>query len=208
MQRNTIGAQAADMGRLNAKDFVFCAIFGILLFLVTMVVAGAAGLNYHSAWFSHAIASLVSGMVWMYLVQRVPKRGAVAIAGTIAALAGFFMGMFWSGPAGIVLGAIVAEVVLGGPRSRTKGRLIASFVVFMTIFWLGHISLVYIIGGDAYAAQCMQMGLSKEYADGLVNFMYSPWMAVAGVATIIGSTLGGMIGMKVFAKHFQHLGIN
>lgn len=207
-QARTIGSQVADTGRLNAKDFVFCAVFGVLLFLVTMVVAGIAGIDYRTAWFSHAISSLVTGMIWMFLVQRVPKRGAMIVAGVVAAVVGFLMGMFWSGPAAIVVGAIIADLILGNPRTRAKGRVLASFPVFMTLFWLGHISLVYIIGGDAYAAQCMQMGLSADYAHNLVSFMYGPWMVLAGVATVICSTLGGWIGMRVLAKHFKHMGLN
>lgn len=207
MEGKTIGSRAADTGRLNAKDAVFCAAFGVLLFTVSMVIASVASIDYRAMWFTYAVSSLVTGMIWMYLVRRVPKRGAVLAMGVVIAAAGILMGMFWSGPAGAVVGAIVAELVLGAPEARTKIKMVSSFSVFTTLFWLGHISLVYIIGGDAYIAQCVRTGIGLEYAQGLVAFMYGPWIVVAGVATVACSLIGGMIGLRAFTRHFECMGL-
>lgn len=49
------------------------------------------------AWWTHAIGSIPAGIVWTYLMARVPKRGAAFIAGAIMALLGFVMA--WPGRA-------------------------------------------------------------------------------------------------------------
>lgn len=205
MAEKTIGSQAADTGRFTAKDLTFCAVFGVLVFFITMALAMICSFDYRTCWSAHAVSSLISGMAWMYVVQRVPKRGAMIAMGVLMAVFGFVMGMFWTGPAGILVGCLAAELILGNPKTRTKGRILASFTVFVLLFWLGHISLVYIIGGDAYVAQCVQAGMAVEFSRNMVSFMYGSGMVVTGVATIVCATLGGFIGMRVFAKHFRQL---
>lgn len=207
MGETTIGFQAANTGRLTAKDFIFCAVFGVLIFFITMAFALVCSFDYHLCWGAHAVSSLISGMAWMYIVQRVPKRGAMVVMGAVMAVFGFIMGMFWTGPAGIFIGCLAAELVLGDPDRRARGRILASFPTFIFLFWLGHISLVYMIGGDAYVVQCVQAGMAQEFSQNMVDFMYSPAMVVTGLATIICATLGGFIGTKVFAKHFRQLGM-
>lgn len=207
MAEKTIGAQAKDAGRLTAKDLVFCAVFGVLVFFVTMAFAMVCSFDYRTCWSAHAASSLLTGMAWMYIVQRVPKRGTMVAMGVVMATFGFVMGMLWTGPAGILVGCLAAELILGNPTTRGKGRILASFPTFILLFWLGHISLVYMIGGDAYVAQCVQAGMAAEFSRNLVGFMFGPGMVVTGIATIACATLGGFIGTKVFAKHFMQLGV-
>ena len=207
MSRNTIGSQAQGSGSLTAKDFVFCALFGMLVFAITLVFAGICSLSYQTSWLAHALSSLVAGMAWIYLMHKVPKRGALLVMGVVTAIAGYFMGMFWTGPAGILVGSAVAELVAGAPESRTNVRRALSFSAFMTIFWLGHISLVYLIGADAYIDQCVKAGVTMEFASGMVAVMFTPWMAGIGVATAACAYVGALIGLRVFKKHFEKMGV-
>ena len=83
MAERTIGTQARDTGRLTAKDLVFCAAFGVLVFFITMGFAMVCSFDYRTCWSAHAASSLITGMAWMYIVQRVPKRGAMIAMGAI-----------------------------------------------------------------------------------------------------------------------------
>lgn len=93
----TIGSAAKERDGLNPKDFVFIAVFGILLFLVFMVFSIIFSANANLCWFTHTVGALFAGTVFMYLAYRVPKRGAIAIMGIIVGAVGLLMGMFWSG---------------------------------------------------------------------------------------------------------------
>ena len=207
MASKNIGAQsrAASKG-LNAKDFVFIAVFGVLLFLVFMAFSIVFSVNANICWFTHTVGAIPAGIVWMYLLYRVPKRGAIAIMGVIVAIVGFLMGMFWTGPIGIVIGGILAELVLGDPKNRTTAKMIAAFAVFVFCFWLGQISLI-IISGQSYVDICVAAGMTAEYGQALVNFIFSPMAILCGCTTIIGALLGGFLGSKVLAKHFAKLGM-
>ena len=74
----TIGSAAKERNGLSPKDFVFIAVFGILLFLVFMVFSIIFSANANLCWFTHTVGALFAGTVFMYLAYRVPKRGAIA----------------------------------------------------------------------------------------------------------------------------------
>ena len=114
----TIGSAAKERNGLNPKDFVFIAVFGILLFLVFMVFSIIFSANANLCWFTHTVGALFAGTVFMYLAYRVPKRGAIAIMGIIVGAVGLLMGMFWSGPVGIVVGGIVADLIAGSAEAH------------------------------------------------------------------------------------------
>lgn len=202
----TIGALAKERNGLNPKDFVFIAVFGILLFLVFMAFSIVFSMNANISWFTHSVGALFAGTVFMYLAYRVPKRGALAIMGVIVGAVGFFMGMFWSGPVGIVIGGIVAELIAGAPQKRTKLKLVLAFAAFTFCFWLGQISLILMMG-SAYIDMCVAAGMTAEYGQTLVNSILSPMGVVTGIATVAGGLVGGLIGTRVFSKHFAKLGM-
>ena len=113
--KTTSAAPLAASGRLTAKDIVLLAVFGVVTFFVAMVCSFSTDM----AWWTHAIGSIPAGIVWTYLMARVPKRGAAFIAGAIMALLGFVMGMAWTGPVGILAGAALCELVMmAGRRGR------------------------------------------------------------------------------------------
>lgn len=185
-------ASAQGSAKLQGKDFIFIAIFGLLLFIVFFVFAMVLGMNANTFWFTHAIGAIPGGIVWMYLAARVPKPGATAIMSIIVAIVGLLLGMLWTGPAGIVVGGALAEIV------------IAAFAVWTLCFWLGQESMVFLAGGS-YVDMVVQSGMSREYGETLVGFMQSPLIVVAGVLCVIGPIIGGILGSKVFSKHFARI---
>ncbi|MEA5020108.1 MAG: MptD family putative ECF transporter S component [Gordonibacter sp.] len=204
MASGTIGSQLQSRKGLAAKDLVFIAIFGGLIFLIFLSLSMLFSVNPNICWFTHTAGAIPAGIVWMYLLYRVPKRGAIAIMGVIVAAIGFLMGMFWSGPVGIIVGSLVAELILGAPERRTTAKMIVAFAAFTFCFWFGQISLI-IIGGQAYVDMCVAYGMTAEYGHALVNFIFSPMVFVCGVTTICGASIGGFLGSKIFAKHFAKM---
>lgn len=179
------------------------ALFGLLLFVVFFVFAMVLGMNANTFWFTHAIGAVPGGIVWMYLVARVPKPGAIAAASVIVAVVGLLLGMFWAGPAGIVVGGVLADAIISLGR-RSNAKSIAAFAVWTLCFWLGQQSMVF-FAGDAYVDMVVQSGMSAEYGQALVGFMQSPLIVVAGIACVVGAVVGGVLGAKLFRKHFSKL---
>ena len=175
--RMVTAASAQGTGKLTGKDFIFVALFGLLLFVVFFVFAMVLGMNANTFWFTHAIGAVPGGIVWMYLVARVPKPGAIAAASVIVAVVGLLLGMFWAGPAGIVVGGVLADAIISLGR-RSNAKSIAAFAVWTLCFWLGQQSMVF-FAGDAYVDMVVQSGMSAEYGQALVGFMQSPLIVVA-----------------------------
>lgn len=196
-------ANTTDQGKLQGKDFVFIAIFGVLLFLVFFAFAMVLGMNANTFWFTHALGAIPGGIVWMYLLARVPKRGAIAIMSLIVAAIGLLLGMYWSGPVGIVVGGVLAEFIAGSDK-RSTARSIAALAVWTLCFWVGQQAMVF-FSGSAYVDMVVSSGMSREYGEALVGFMQSPLIIVAGAACIAGSILGGLLGAKMFKKHFARI---
>ena len=159
-------------GRLAGRDYVIVAVFGVLLFAVFMVASMVLSISANTVWFMHSVGAIPAGIIWMYVLARVPKRGAVALMGVLVAAMGLLMGMFWTGPVGIVM---------------------------------GQISLIF-IAGQSYVDLCVAAGMTAEYGQQLVDFVFGPLCLVAGCATVVGSVLGGILGLRVFKKHFARMG--
>ena len=81
----------------------------------------------------------------------------------------------------------------------------AAFVAFVVCFWVGHVSLIY-LSGQAYVDMVVAAGMTAEYGQQLVDFMYGPLALVALAATAAGSAIGGLFGTRVFKKHFARMG--
>lgn len=188
---------------MTAKDMVLAAVFGLVTFLVCMVIAMVFSFNTDLAWWTHAVAAIPCGVVWMYLMARVPKRGSALIAGCVMALVGMLMGMAWTGPVGIAVGAVLCEaVMIIGKRSRWSMAI--GFAVLMLCWWFGMQSLIFFSGSD-YVQMVVEMGMTEEYGWGLVNWTRSPIFFVCGVVTFLSGLLGGWLGIRVFKKHFAKL---
>lgn len=189
--------------RYTAKDFILIAVFGALVFFITMAFSIVFSFNVNLAFWTHAVAGIVAGVVWTYLMARVPKTGVAAMAGAIVALFGFLMGMFWSGPVGILVGGVAAELVMAAGK-RSAMSLVIGFGLFMACWWVGQMSLIF-FGAEAYVQMCVDAGLTAEYGQGLVDWGHSPAAAAAGVCTFITGCLGAFIGTRIFKKHFAKI---
>lgn len=198
-------SSARSTTRLTGRDYVVVAIFGVLLFAVFMAFSMVFSLSANTAWFTHAVAAIPAGIVWMYVLAKVPKRGAVAAMCVLVALLGLVMGMFWTGPVAIAVGGVVAELIMGAPYKRSTARRVAAYAAFVVCFWVGHISLIY-ISGQSYVDMCVASGMTAEYGQQLVDFLYGPLALVTLAATVAGSTIGGLFGAHVFKKHFARMG--
>ena len=62
-----------------------------------------------------------------------------------------------------------------------------------------------IFAGNAYVDMVVASGMSAEYGQTLVGFMQSPMIFVAGIGSIVGPIIGGLLGAKVFKKHFAKI---
>ena len=187
-------AVAGSPARLTAKDIVLLAVFGVVTFFVMMIVAMVCSFSTDMAWWTHAIGSIPAGIVWAYLMARVPKRGSALIAGAIMALLGFVMGMAWTGPVGMLVGAVLCELIMIAGK-RAKWSIAVGF---------GQISLI-LFASESYVQMVIDMGMTAEYGQGLIDWVHSPVFPVCGCVTAVCALLGSWLGMRIFQKHFARI---
>ena len=154
-------------GGLTAKDILLDAVFGLVTFAIAMAIAMVFSFNTNLAWWTHAVAAIPCGIVWMYLMARVPKKGSALIAGCVMALLGMLMGMAWTGPLGMAIGAVLCEAIMVIGK-RSKWSMAIGFAVFMLCWWFGMQALILFSGAD-YVQMVVEMGMTEEYGWGLVN---------------------------------------
>lgn len=201
----TSGLKAAKRAKegLTAKDILLDAVFGLVAFVIAMAIAMAFSFNTNLAWWTHAVAAIPCGIVWMYLMARVPKKGSALIAGCVMALVGLLMGMAWTGPLGMAIGAVLCEaIMIIGKRSKWSTAI--GFAVFMLCWWFGMQALIFFSGAD-YVQMVVEMGMSEDYGWGLVNWTQSPMFYLCGAVTFACGLLGSLLGFRVFKKHFSKL---
>lgn len=199
----TASARITASGKLSAKDFVLLAVFGVITFFVMMIVAMVCSFSTDMAWWTHAIGSIPAGIVWTYLMARVPKPGAAFIAGAIMAILGFVMGMAWTGPVGILVGAALCEAIMLAGK-RAKWTIPVGFAALVVCWWFGQLSLI-LFASEAYVQMVIDMGMTAEYGQGLINWVYSPIFPICGVVTFAAACLGCGLGCKIFQKHFAKI---
>lgn len=190
-------------GGLTAKDILLDAVFGLVTFAIAMAIAMVFSFNTNLAWWTHAVAAIPCGIVWMYLMARVSKKGSALIAGCVMALLGMLMGMAWTGPLGMAIGAVLCEAIMVIGK-RSKWSMAIGFAVFMLCWWFGMQALILFSGAD-YVQMVVEMGMTEEYGWGLVNWTQSPIFYVCGIVTFICGLFGSLLGFRVFKKHFAKL---
>lgn len=189
---------------LTAKDIVLAAVFGAVTFIIVMAVAMMCSFSVDLCWWAHCIGSIPAGIVWAYIVNKVPKTGSAIIAGAVMALLGLLMGMVWTGPAGIFIGGVLCELIMyAGRRSKLSQSI--GFAVMIFVFWLCHVGITFVVGIDQYTQMMLDMGMDYTYASGVATWVTKPVFYIAGICTIIAAFIGDRLGLSIFKKHFAKI---
>ena len=115
--------------RLGTRDLITLGVYSVL-YVVVMFIAGMP--FAFSPVLTYALpvsAAFFCAPVYLLLVAKVPRRGAVAILGAVVGLVLFVTGMFWLwAVAALVLGVAAGEIAALG-RFRSPGLNTVSYVV-------------------------------------------------------------------------------
>ena len=104
------GVQKAKRG-LGARDLVTMGVCIALYFVFMMVGSMLFAPNPVLTFLMPAGAALLTGPVYLLLVARVPKHGALIILGIVEAVVMFVTGMYWLWSAFLVVLGIVGDLM-------------------------------------------------------------------------------------------------
>ena len=193
--------------KLVGKDLILTGVLTAVMFVIYMAVSIVMSLAgpVTNVFYPPAV-SVANGIVMMLLLAKVPKFGALSIAGVIQGLLTFLMGAFWTVGTGLIVGALIADFLIIGTKEISTKKMIAAYSVFSGIFTFGAISPMKIFR-DAFMELTLSNGISQEYVDGLKNMTEWPMLTVIIITGFVGGLLGGFIGLKVLKKHFVKAGL-
>lgn len=195
------------MKQLNVKDIIFTGAFTALYFLCVGLGTLIGAFFDHSGnmMYAPAFAAVLGGVVYMLLIQKVQKIGAISLMGIV--MGGFFFlsgHFFASALPGIIFG-LLADALAKQGNYQSKNWNILSFVVFSFVN-TGPIILMW-LARSTYIDSLVARGKTADYinrvmlpVDGSVIFWFI-------LTVVLGGLVGGLVGQYLVQKHFVKSGI-
>lgn len=195
------------MNRLKVKDVMVVGAFSALYFLcvglgtlLSLVFDRTGNMMY-----APACAALLAGPVYMLLLAKVRKFGAISLLGAVMATFFFLSGYMTAAFIPSLLFGFVAELEANLGHYEQKWGNLLSYIIF-SFGNLGPIILMWFMR-DAYEDSLLARGKSAEYvARVMLDFTASNvlWLS----ATIIVSALiSGLFGQYILQRYFKRSGL-
>lgn len=191
--------------KLSVRDLINVGIFGVLYVVVLYATGSIGAINPLMSFVGWALGGLLNGIVIALFIARTPKIGALTLVGLMAGLS-----MAGHTPANILIGPVcglVADLIVTSGGKSTKPRrvqVVAGYVVFNLIIILQLIPIM--LSGEAYYQLVVKM-MGQHYADQLRYWFTVPILSGWAVVWILITICGGLLGVRVGAKHFRRAGL-
>lgn len=193
--------------KLTVPDLISTGVYTALYFVLVAVATFSSVIIFPG--FNNvvlpAFCALISGCVYMLMVAKVQKFGAITIMGVVMGL--FFMSsghFIVSFAANIVMG-IAADLIARAGSYKNKRGILLSYVVF-SYGLFGPVLPMWFMK-DAYIANLEARGKDAAYIADLFAHMNTGTFVIAIAATLVCGVLGGLFGQKMIRKHFVKAGI-
>lgn len=191
--------------KLQVKDLIMIGVFSALYFVLNMVGGMPFAMNPILTFYQPMGSALLSGIIFMFLIAKAPKRGTITILAVIMCILRFATGMHWAMGVGTLIAGIIAEIIAGSKRYKNKKMNMLSFGIFA----LGDIGtfLVYFINPESWSNAMIKKGTDISYIESM-NAAAANWMIyVIVIGTFLVALLSAWIGMKLLKKQFEKAGI-
>ena len=187
--------------KLKMKDIATIGIFSALLFVVTMVAGALMGISMVLNMYSVAVVAVLSAPLYMLIMAKVHKKGAVlltfAIVGILWGLFGGIFVLIW------MLGfGVVGEVLASKSKYQNYKMLTVSFGLYSVGYYLGAIAPLYY-----YPAFWSGFDRPKETVDAMIAAAHSTAGLAAIPVTLIAIVIGAVIAKRILKKHFEKAGV-
>ena len=191
--------------KLQVKDLIMIGVFSALYFVLNMVGGMPFAMNPILTFYQPMGSAFLSGIIFMFLIAKAPKRGTITILAVIMCILRFATGMHWAMGVGTLIAGIIAEIIAGSKSYKNKKINMLSFGIFA----LGDIGtfLVYFINPESWSNAMIKKGTDISYIESM-NAAAANWMIyVIVIGTFLVALLSAWIGMKLLKKQFEKAGI-
>ncbi|MCW6676962.1 MptD family putative ECF transporter S component [Aerococcaceae bacterium NML180378] len=195
------------MKQLTIKDLMTTGVYAALYFLFVALgtLVGVVIIHSGNMMLAPAFTALFAGTVYMVLISKVQKFGAITLVGVMMACFFFFSGHFIvSFIPSLVFGVLADSIGKMGNYQSKLGNLL-SYIVF-SFGNLGPIILMW-VAREAYVQRLLDKGKDMTYVNNvMVEFNVSNVAFLLGIVAI-GALIGGLFGQYILCKHFTKAGM-
>lgn len=151
--------------------------------------------------YSVAVVAVLSAPLYMLIMAKVHKKGAVlltfAIVGILWGLFGGIFVLIW-----MLAFGVVGEVLASKSKYQNYKMLTVSFGLYSVGYYLGAIAPLYY-----YPAFWYGFDRPKETVDAMIAAAHSTAGLAAIPVTLIAIVIGAVIAKRMLKKHFEKAGV-
>ena len=175
---------------------VFTAIYFVLVTIATFATSAIIpGLSYVLI---PVVSALISGCVYMLLVVKIQKFGAITIMGLVMSIFFFSSGHFILSFVTNIVFAIIADLIGYISKYKNKAMILLSYIVF-SYGLMGPVLPMWFLK-DQYVSNLVARGKDAVYIERLFEYINMGTFRLCIVAILIGSIIGGLFGIKMIKK--------
>lgn len=191
------------MNKLQGKDFINIGIFTAIYFVVIFTVAMMGFIPIFIPLIS-VFVPLAGGIPMMLYFSKIKKFGMMTISGLLIGILMLLTGMgYWCILTGVLFG-LIADFML--KFSGYKSVKMEVFTQGVFSIWTVGAFIPIVVTRDNYYEKLIP-NYGQEYADALMSYMPGWILPVLAGACLVSGLFGGLIGRKIFKKHFERAGI-
>lgn len=191
---------------MQIKDFisigVYTALYYVMVALSNVVLFIVPGYSYVLI---PIVAAFLAGTVYMLMVAKVPKFGAITIMGMIMGINFFLMGRF---PGSLLFSvgiACMADVIAYQFKYKNKKGILGSYVLF-SFNTIGPILPMFLFP-QLYVDYLIEQGRDAAYIENAFANISQITFVLLISGLVIAALLGGLFGQQMLKKHFEKAGI-
>lgn len=193
--------------KMQGKDYITCGIFSLLC-MVAMVLAAITNMSGYTAVFYPAAAAFFIGILYVIIIGKVQKGGAVLVFSIVPCLYFFASGLLEGliGAAGALLFAVLAELILKKNRSSMKCVTASGVVYTLYMSTLGLAENF--IETDSYCDNALEHGINAVVVEQMRGmYQIKPlWLAVIALTAFL-TYAGIQVGKVLMKKHLKKAGM-
>lgn len=190
---------------LTVKDLVAVGIFSAL-FLVFALIGGIFfAPNPVLTFYMPVGSALLCGPIYLLMLAKVSKRWAITILGALLCIIWFVTGMHWAMSLGYLIMGIVADIVAGTGKYKSKKINSLSYML-LSLGGTGSY-LVFFANPDGWAKTMLGNGTEQSYIDTMCATGTTWILIIMLVGTLLAAAVSAFVGCKLLKKQFEKAGI-
>ncbi len=191
------------MKGLKVQELISSGVYATVYFFVVAIATFLLRFTIpvFNTLFIPGLSALFSGVVYLIVVSRVPKFGAITIVGSVMAIFFLVFGYFPLAFLPSIIFPFLADWIQNKTNVKKNIKIYLSYIIFS--FGLTGPILPLWFMKEAYVKSLLNRGKDMSYVNSVFEPITSASFFVSMGITFLFSILGLAIGQKIYQKHFS-----